>query len=206
MNQYEAMFLFDPTFGASFDACESEVKRLMDRAEAELLFCRKWEERRLAHRIKGRKRGVYVLVYFKAPADKITPLERDAQISESILRLLVLRADYVTPELMEMALRHREASAEGEGGPPGGRWSSPASRKEADKPGAAKPEAAKPEADKPGAAKPDVAKPDADKPEVAVSAGAAPEAAPAVAATDSTKPVAADGADEAPETAGEKVD
>jgi len=202
LNQYEAMFLFDPTFGASFDACESEVKRLMDRAEAELLFCRKWEERRLAHRIKGRKRGVYVLVYFKAPADRITPLERDAQISENILRLLVLRADYVTPELMELALRHHEASAAGEGGPPTGRWSSPASRKEADKPSTAKPEVAKPDA-----AKPEVAKPDTAKPEVAASAGAAPEAAPAVAATDSTKPVAADtGADEAPETAREKID
>ena len=187
MNQYEAMFLFDPTFGASFDACESEVKRLMDRAEAELLFCRKWEERRLAHRIKGRKRGVYVLVYFKAPADKITPLERDAQISENILRLLVLRADYVTPELMELALRHHEASAAGEDGPPTGRPPFRAPTKEADKPGAAKPEVA--------------------KPEVAASADAGPEAATIVAASDSTEPVAADGgADEAPETAREKID
>ena len=192
MNQYEAMFLFDPTFGASFDACESEVKRLMDRAEAELLFCRKWEERRLAHRIKGRKRGVYVLVYFKAPADKITPLERDAQISENILRLLVLRADYVTAELMELALRHHEADSAGEGGPPTARSPARAPTKEAGKP---------------EPAKPDVAKPEAVKPEVAASAGATPEAATTVAATDSTQPVANDGGtDGAPETAGEKID
>ena len=182
MNQYEAMFLFDPTFAASFDACESEVKRLMDRADAELLFCRKWEERRLAHRIKGRKRGVYALVYFKAPPDKIKPLERDAQISENILRLLVLRADYVTPETMEMALRQREATAADEGGGPPSKSRAPDSAKEADKPRAA-------------------------KPEVATRAGAAPEAATAVAATDSTEPVADDGgADEAPETAREKID
>ena len=55
MKQYEAMFLFDPNFGASFENCEKEVRRLMDRAEAELLFCRTWDERRLAYRIKGRK-------------------------------------------------------------------------------------------------------------------------------------------------------
>jgi len=104
LNQYEAMFLFDPTFGASFENCETEVRRLMDRAEADLLFCRKWDDRRLAYRIKGRKRGVYVLTYFKAKPEKIVPLERDAQLSEDILRVLVLRADDVTPDAMERAM------------------------------------------------------------------------------------------------------
>lgn len=111
MNQYEAMFLFDPTFGSSFEKCEAEIRRLMGRAEAELLFCRKWEERRLAYRIRGRKRGVYVLSYFKAKPDKIKPLERDAKLAENILRLLVLRADDVTPEYMEQMVPLRGAEA-----------------------------------------------------------------------------------------------
>ena len=116
MNQYEAMFLFDPTFGASFENCETEIRRLMTRAEAEILLCRRWDERRLAYKIKGRKRGVYVLVFFKAPFDKITPLERDAQLSEHILRLLVLRADGLTPEMMEQAAAARAEHAESERG------------------------------------------------------------------------------------------
>jgi len=114
LNQYEAMFLFDPTFGASFENCEAEIRRLMARAEAEILLCQKWDERRLAYKIKGRKRGVYVLVYFKAPADKITPLERDAQLSEQILRLLVLRADGLTLEMMQQAAAARAESPESE--------------------------------------------------------------------------------------------
>lgn len=105
MKQYEAMFLFDPTFGSSFEQCEAEIRRLLERAEAEILICRKWEERRLAYRIKGRKRGVYVLVFFKASPEKITPLERDAKLSESILRLLVLRAETMTLEAMEAAFK-----------------------------------------------------------------------------------------------------
>jgi small subunit ribosomal protein S6 len=120
LNQYEAMFLFDPTFGASFEACETEVKRLMDRADAELLFCRKWDERRLAYKIKGRKRGVYVLVYFKAPPDKIARIERDVQISENVLRVLVLRADFVTPEMMEMAAQTRVEGLAGDQAPGAG--------------------------------------------------------------------------------------
>ncbi len=103
MRQYEAMFLFDPTFGASLEKCEAEIRRMMDRAEAEVLFCRKWDERRLAYRIKGRKRGVYILVYFKAPPHNIAGIHRDAQLSEGTLRLLILGADGVTPEMMERA-------------------------------------------------------------------------------------------------------
>jgi len=98
------MFLFDPTFGASFENCEAEVRRLMERAGAELLFCQKWDERRLAYRIQGRKRGVYVLTYFKAPSEKIASLERDVQLAENTLRVLVLRAEGVTTDAMEKAL------------------------------------------------------------------------------------------------------
>ena len=111
MNQYEAMFLFDPTFGNSLENCEAEVRRLMERADAEILFCRKWDERRLAYRIKGRKRGVYVLVYFRAQPAKIVGLERDAQLSENILRVLILCADGVTPEMMERAVASPGAEA-----------------------------------------------------------------------------------------------
>ena len=113
MNQYEGMFLFDPTFGSSVENCESEVRRLMERAEAELLFCRKWDERRLAYRIKGRKRGVYMLVYFRSLPDKITGLERDVTLNENILRLLVVRSDGVSHEMMEEA-----CAARGEERPP----------------------------------------------------------------------------------------
>ncbi len=141
MNQYEAMFLFDPTFGASYENCEAEVRRLMARAEAEILLCQRWDERRLAYKIKGRKRGVYVLVFFKAPGDKITPLERDARLSENILRLLVLRADDMTLDLMQKAATARAESpdserGEGEGygdrGPSRGRYPDSRDRSEFD--------------------------------------------------------------------------
>ncbi len=125
MNQYEGMFLIDPTFGASFENCEAEIKRLMERAEAEIVFCKKWDERRLAYRVNGRKRGVYVLTYFKAKADKITSLERDVQLSEDVLRILVLRADDITPEAMERAMVMGAPQPEEEGYGEGGRFQKP---------------------------------------------------------------------------------
>ena len=116
MNQYEAMFLFDPTFGSAFENCESEIRRLMDRAEAEIVFLGTWDERRLAYKIKGRKRGVYVLVFFKAGSDKIAHLERDVQLSENVLRVLVLRADGVTLDVMEKAVSSHGAASDEDAG------------------------------------------------------------------------------------------
>ena len=104
MNTYEAMVLFDPTAGTDMGKLEEEVNRLMERCGAQTLMWGKWDERRLAYPIKRHKRAVYVLIYFKADADRITGLERDTQLSETILRCLVLRADHVSEEQMRESL------------------------------------------------------------------------------------------------------
>lgn len=90
---YEAMFLFDSGTANQWDAVEKEVTRLMERAEADVIGIQRWDERRLAYEIEHRKRGCYVLTHFRADASKIAPMERDAQLSEVILRLLVLRSE-----------------------------------------------------------------------------------------------------------------
>ena len=100
LRQYEGMFLFDSSFAADMSKPEAEIRRILDRAEAEIVFCRKWDERRLAYEIRGRRRGTYVLTYFKCRPDILGGIERDAQLSENVLRLLVLRADHMTAERM----------------------------------------------------------------------------------------------------------
>jgi small subunit ribosomal protein S6 len=92
------MFLFDNTTMHQWSDIEAEVRRLIDRIQAELLVCVKFDERKLAYEIKGRKRGTYVLTYFDAEPDRITDLERDVRLSEVVLRVLVLRAEKLTEE------------------------------------------------------------------------------------------------------------
>ncbi len=98
MKRYEGMFLFDSSVAREWAAIEQEVKRLCSRIDAELLVCVKFDERRLAYEIKRRRRGTYVLTYFDAPSDRIADMERDARLSELILRLLVLRAEGLSEE------------------------------------------------------------------------------------------------------------
>jgi small subunit ribosomal protein S6 len=92
---YEAMFVMDVQTAPDNGAMEGEIKRILGRAEAEIVICRRWEDRRLAYEIDGRKRGSYWLTYFNAPTDKVVGVERDVQLSEKVLRVLVLRVEEV---------------------------------------------------------------------------------------------------------------
>ena len=102
--KYEAMFMFDPAAAIDWDKIKAEVDRLMERAEAKVLLCGKWDERRLAYEIHGIKRAIYVLTYFEIEPSMISVLERDAGLSESVIRSLFVRADHVTEEQMKEAL------------------------------------------------------------------------------------------------------
>ena len=103
MKTYEAMFLFDPSFAADAGNPEKEVARIMERADAQIVMNKKWEERKLAYEIKGRKRGSYWLTFFQADPERIGGIERDAKISECILRLLIQRADHMNEDSMNKA-------------------------------------------------------------------------------------------------------
>jgi len=94
---YEGMFLLDAG-NPDFEASSQPVRTMLERSEAELLAIKPWDERRLAYEIKGRKRGLYVLTYFKLDPGKVTELERDVELDEDVLRMLVLRRDHLTDE------------------------------------------------------------------------------------------------------------
>jgi small subunit ribosomal protein S6 len=111
LKQYEAMFLFDPTFAADFSNAEQEVDRIMGRAEAKVILCRLWEERRLAYEIKKRKRGCYVLVYFECDPLRIVGIERDCQLAENILRILISQAEGISREWMEKQMPAKPVAA-----------------------------------------------------------------------------------------------
>ncbi len=112
LKKYEGMFLFDPAVTADWDAMQAELGRLMKRAEARVIVMQRWDERRLAYEIRGRKRAIYALTYFESDPSKIGPMERDAQISEAVLRCLVLSAEHLTEdEMKEIAARPPDHSA-----------------------------------------------------------------------------------------------
>jgi small subunit ribosomal protein S6 len=100
---YEGLFLFPQSAVADLQGAADHVMELLNRAGAEVISFKKWDERRLAYEIEGNKRGLYFLTYFKAKGSKLAGLERDTNLSEKLLRSLITRADHVLPEIMEAA-------------------------------------------------------------------------------------------------------
>lgn len=91
---YEAMFLVDSALAtADWDGVIETIKGILQKADAEIVSLAKWGERRLAYEIDHKARGTYLLCYFRAQGNKIQGIERDVQLSERIMRVLILSAE-----------------------------------------------------------------------------------------------------------------
>ncbi|HEV57611.1 MAG TPA: 30S ribosomal protein S6 [Phycisphaerales bacterium] len=110
---YEAMFLVDSSLAATeWDAVRGTIEHILTRHGGEIVSFKKWDERRLAYEIEGKSRGTYILVYFRGAADQIGAIERDVQLSERILRVLILRTDRMKAADLDKATPLEEAQAQ----------------------------------------------------------------------------------------------
>jgi ribosomal protein S6 len=90
------MFIISDTVaGADWEVTVKHVEGLLKNRGAEILKSEKWEDRKFAYKLKGHKRGAYLLVYFNAPTDSISPMKRDFELSDNVLRTLIVRVDKV---------------------------------------------------------------------------------------------------------------
>ena len=96
MRLYEGMFIISDTVaGADWEAAVKHVEDLLKNRGAEILKSEKWEDRKFAYKLKGYKRGSYLLIYFNAPEDSISPMKRDFELSDNVLRTLIVKVDRV---------------------------------------------------------------------------------------------------------------
>ncbi len=96
---YEGLFLVDSGDAAGdWDGVIGAVKKALDRGEAEIVSLNKWDDRRLTYEINGKARGTYILTYFNGTPGKIGAIEREVQLSERLLRVLMLRTDKMSEE------------------------------------------------------------------------------------------------------------
>jgi len=96
---YEGLFLVDTGQAASdWDGTVAVIEKMLSRADAEVVSMRKWDERPLAYEINKKGRGTYILIYFNGDPLKITTIERDVQLSEKVVRVMILRTDKMSEE------------------------------------------------------------------------------------------------------------
>ena len=92
MNKYEVVYIIDP-------AVEDEARKTLIARFNDLITgnggsvdkVEEWGRKRLAYAIDYKTEGYYVLVNFQAEADLPKELERNLQISDSVIRYQVIK-------------------------------------------------------------------------------------------------------------------
>jgi small subunit ribosomal protein S6 len=89
---YESLFLVDNARAKeNAQAVLDELKDFVGKAGGTIVNCEKWEERKLAYEVEGRRRGTYCLCHWNGPPESPAKLERSCRLSELVLRVLTLR-------------------------------------------------------------------------------------------------------------------
>lgn len=111
-NTYECMFLLDTNkVSGDVNAAAQQLHGILEKNQAEVLASRSWDERRLAYPVKGHKKGLYYLIYFRTDGKNLVNIEHDLSLNEMVLRSLVIRIDPKIQETMLAVARDEHAFA-----------------------------------------------------------------------------------------------
>jgi len=107
-NVYEGLFIFDANrFSRDQAGVSGQVTEFVRKSGGEMIVSRLWEERRLAYPINGQRKGIYWLSYFKLDSKHVATIERECQLSESVLRCLLLKVD---ARIVDALVSHAKSS------------------------------------------------------------------------------------------------
>jgi len=143
---YEGMFLCDSRkANRDWDAVVAHVRGVLEKCGASIHSLEKWAERKLAYPVQKHTRGVYILTYFQVPDEReeaVTEIYRQVEISDTILRAMILRIKSLPPQKEPV----EEAAAEGAEAPPSEAAAEPEATRVESRPEAGTGEAAREEA------------------------------------------------------------
>ena len=109
---YEGLFLVSQSaVSTGLGSIIDTVRGMLDRAGAEVVTLHRWDERKLAYPINAQKRGTYLLALFKVAPVQIANIERDCNLSEDVLRVLMTRADHFGETEIEQAKKDAQDAA-----------------------------------------------------------------------------------------------
>jgi small subunit ribosomal protein S6 len=107
-NVYEGMFILDSNrFGRDPDGVSGQLTATIEKFGGEILVSRLWEERRLAYPIKGQRKGIYWLIYFRLDGQQLSLMRRQFEINEGLIRFLMLKID---PRIVDALVAHAQAA------------------------------------------------------------------------------------------------
>ncbi len=110
---YEGLYLINQQeMAGDLAGAIQTIRAMLDRAGAEVISLRKWDERKLAYPVDGQKRGLYILGLFRVRPVQIANIERDCNLSELVMRAMMIRADHVGDVEIEEELKDALTAAD----------------------------------------------------------------------------------------------
>ena len=104
MKLYEGMFLIDNAeVRSDWSAAKALVTGTLEKHGANVRSARRWDERRLAYSINKKNRATYLLAYYEMEGAASEALRRDFDLSEKVLRYLILSAESVPEQELELS-------------------------------------------------------------------------------------------------------
>jgi small subunit ribosomal protein S6 len=88
---YEGMFLLDSgRFATDSKGATDQITGMIEKCGGTLVAHRPWQDGRLAYAVKGHRKGLHYLTYFKMHGDGIRDLNRACKLSDLVLRHVVI--------------------------------------------------------------------------------------------------------------------
>jgi small subunit ribosomal protein S6 len=113
MNIYENIIIMNAAISdEEAEAAVTKIKDLVTGQGGEVLKVDVWGRRKLAYEIKKQKKGLYVLLIFKAPSATVKKLEDFYKVSDTVLKYMVVKLEKKQVQELEKSEPVAEAPAE----------------------------------------------------------------------------------------------
>lgn len=101
---YEALFILKSAgTDQDIEKAAAQLEDPIKKVGGGISRSQSWGKRKLAFRIAKQAEGVYHLVRFTAPTERVRELDKIFRLNDRIVRFVILTGDEVSAELPEMA-------------------------------------------------------------------------------------------------------
>ncbi len=115
MNQYEIAVVFDPSLEVGLDKATERVEKIFKDNDGKVKNVDNWGKRKLAYPIKKQEHGIYVFYTLDLPPQSVAKIESTLNITEEVIRFLIVRPDLKKIAKATAAQEERKAKAAARG-------------------------------------------------------------------------------------------
>ncbi|GBE06744.1 MAG TPA: 30S ribosomal protein S6 [Nitrospirae bacterium] len=109
MNFYENLVIFESSLDdKAIEGSVERIKGLIVKKGGEILKTENWGQKKLAYVLKKQKKGIYVLLIFKALPNTIAELEKFYKVFDPVFKFLIIKLTKKQIEVFLTAMAEEE--------------------------------------------------------------------------------------------------